>query len=616
VLPYAYVLASAIPLIGSVLVPLIAFVSEKARDVFAVVCGFVAAAFALSMVPDVIAGKTGVYWHLWIPYVNIRVGFYVDPLSVFMACIATGIGALVLLYSLGYMEGDPGLTRYYSLMLLFIGGMVGLVTAASLVQLYLFWEVVGICSFALIGFWYEKPEAARAGVKAFLTTRFGDCLLLAGILMLYSNTGTFEIPTLLKMGHNLPVGVLTTVAVLFMWGAIGKSAQVPLHVWLPDAMEGPTTVSALIHAATMVKAGIYLVARMFPMFSLSPTAMTFLAWIAAITAFMSAFCALASDDIKRVLAYSTISQLAYMLGALSIATPAGFFASNFHLMSHAVFKALLFLGAGSVIHALGTRNIDEMGGLWDKMKITGITFLIGTCAISGIPPFNGFWSKDLIVHATKEAGNYALMTIWLLTALLTTIYSFRLFFRVFTGKPTKKAEHAHEAPPVMTVPLCILAAACFVTGFLEHPFLEFFEKGGYELTVHGGVDLTALTLSLAVLALGLYISYMVFYRREPGPDYLVNRYSIIRAMQKAAFVGFGFDYLYGAIVEGFKKTCNSLFTYFELGGVEGFNRLLSRAVIGFARRVRVLQTGVLNYNIVGIILGFLVFVFLIIYYLV
>jgi len=407
-IPYAYWLSWIIPLFGSLLMPVLAKINRKLRDWTAFLLVSVSFFFAFSMLPDVYNGFSKDILVEWVPFFNISFGVLVDPLSVFMASLVSFIGTLVLLYSVGYMAEEEDLTRYYFFMLLFIGSMIGLVMADNFVQLYIFWEVVGLCSYVLIGFWYKKPEAVRAGMKAFIVTRAGDLCLLIGILVLYLNTGEFNF---LALKNQITMGLvgaslITTTILLFFGGAVGKSAQVPLFVWLPDAMEGPTTVSALIHAATMVKAGVYLVARIFTLFSSTSEYLLVVAVVGAVTAFMAATMALATFDIKRVLAYSTISQLGYMFLALGLGGSKGFFASQFHLMSHAFFKALLFLCAGAVIHNLGTRNMREMGGLRKHMPITFVTFLIGALSLSAIPPFNGFWSKDMILGTAYSHGGW------------------------------------------------------------------------------------------------------------------------------------------------------------------------------------------------------------------
>ncbi|MEM3857679.1 MAG: NADH-quinone oxidoreductase subunit L, partial [Thermoprotei archaeon] len=334
----------------------------------------------------------------------ITVGIYVDHLSLVMASVTASIATIILVYSLGYMEHEDGLPRYWTEMLLFTGSMLGFSLADSLISMYVFWELVGVCSYLLIGFWYTRPEVASAAKKAFVVTRVGDVAFLIGLIEIYIHSHTLSLPTLISNGFAASVftpTVITVVTLLIFFGAVGKSAQLPLFTWLPDAMEGPTTVSALIHSATMVAAGVYLVARLYPLFLAAPISMEVVALVGSVSAFVAGTMALTTYDLKRILAYSTMSQLGYMMAALGVgALQAGMF----QLVTHAVFKALLFLSAGSILHVLGTRDIREMGGLLRKMKITSAAFIAGALSLSGIFPFNGFFSKDLILGAAYEYG--------------------------------------------------------------------------------------------------------------------------------------------------------------------------------------------------------------------
>jgi NADH-quinone oxidoreductase subunit L len=401
---------------------------------------------------------------------SITVGARLDGLSALMMVIVSTVSLAVQVYSVGYMAGDAGFARYFSVMALFTAAMLGLVIADNLLLLYMSWELVGLCSYLLIGFWYRKPEAANAAKKAFVVTRFGDVGLLLGIILLSYAAGTFQIDQIETQVANGTLSPLfgslatfaTVVALLLFCGAVGKSAQFPLHIWLPDAMEGPTPVSALIHAATMVAAGVFLVARMFFLFEVAPTAMQVVAFIGGFTAFMAATIAVVQFDIKRVLAYSTISQLGYMMMALGLGDRV---AAMFHLGTHAYFKSLLFLTAGSVIHATHTQDLREMGGLYGKMRVTAITALIGALALAGIPPLSGFWSKDEILLTAWRSGNEVALTFGLLTAILTAFYMTRLWVMTFVGQArSAAASHAHESPLVMAVPLILLAVAAAVGG--------------------------------------------------------------------------------------------------------------------------------------------------------
>lgn len=389
---------------------------------------------------------TGIEDYVWrdfgwlnIADLSISMGFEVNNLNALMLVVVTFVSLLVNIYSRGYMADDDRISTFYGYISLFTFSMLGLVLSENLLQLYIFWELVGVCSFLLIGFWYFKPEAKAAAKKAFIVTRIGDLGLFIGILLLFwqmpGHSLSFDAISNAINQDQLSSGIVTAIAILIFVGAVGKSGQFPLHTWLPDAMEGPTPISALIHAATMVAAGVYLVARTFDLFAYSDAALTVVAYTGAFTALFAATIAIAQNDIKRVLAYSTVSQLGYMMMAMGIGTELGMAAGMFHLFTHAFFKALLFLGAGSVIHAVHKQNIQEMGGIGRKMKITMWTFACGTLALSGIVPFSGFWSKDAILSAALEEGHVTLFVIGIIGAFLTAFYMARLFFLVFTGEP-------------------------------------------------------------------------------------------------------------------------------------------------------------------------------------
>ena len=412
----------------------------------------------------------------WLP--GISFGFTVDQLSLTFALVITGVGFLINLYSIGYMKGDPGLPRYFAGLNLFIAAMLVLVLADSFVLMFLGWEGVGVCSYLLIGFWYRDRLNASAARKAFIVNRVGDVGFLLAMFMTYRTFGTLEISAVMQAAPALAYGsaTLTVIGVLYMLAAAGKSAQLPLHVWLPDAMAGPTPVSALIHAATMVTAGVYLIARAAPLFAHVPEASAVVAWVGALTALIAAFAALAQTDIKRILAYSTISQLGFMFVAVG---SGAYWVGIFHVFTHAFFKALLFLASGSVIHALkGEQDISRMGGLGRRMKITGTTALIGTLAISGVPLLAGFFSKDAILLHTLSGellldyGPVALYAILVITSILTAFYMFRWYYRVFAGE-TRLAKNdyaaVHESPANMTWPLLILAGLSIVAGWLGIP---------------------------------------------------------------------------------------------------------------------------------------------------
>ncbi|HID04747.1 MAG TPA: NADH-quinone oxidoreductase subunit L [Aigarchaeota archaeon] len=622
-LPYAGWLSWLIPTVGSLFVPLFFKLGKKIGEWYSVAVVAVAAVFSVSMIPEAWGYGRQVIKIPWIPLGGgkwIEASILIDPLSVLMASIATGIGTLIVLYSIGYMAHEEGLPRYYFFILFFIGGMTGLVMAENLLQLYIFWEIVGLCSYALIGFYYRKKEATHAGIKAFVTTRVGDVMMLLGILLLFISFGTFSYSGLAEILHegaaggSLDMGMLTLSLLLIFGGAVGKSAQFPLHVWLPDAMEGPTPVSALIHAATMVKAGVYLVARMIftvvPLEVFSPAMLSdwylTIALIGGFTAFFAATMGLVTSDIKRVIAYSTISQLALMLTALGMASETGLFGGVFHLLSHSLFKALLFLAAGAVIHAVHTNNMDEMGGLKRHMPITFWTSLVGILALSGVPPLSGFWSKDIIITASLEAGHVVAYLFIIGASILTFIYSLRWLYKVFLAPPSPHVQnhHIHEAPPVMTIPLIILAASAAVIGFGEPLIADY-------MGIHPSKPplLTYLS-SAAILLIGGGIGYIFYIGGKVNPEsvrlspvgatlhkILLNRYYID-------------DFYYKAIVGGLDKLSAVIYKFIEVKIIDGFNYTLAKVATAFVQIFRNIQTGESNINISGFIIGIAILILL------
>ena len=489
----------------------------KEKSAWVAVLASAASCFiSLKAIVQVINGTMFYQSFTWliINQIPLEFGISIDPLAAMMLFVVTFVGTLIVIYSIGYMHGDPRYPRFFAYLSLFLFSMLGLVLSSTLVQIYLFWELVGLCSYFLIGFWFEKKSAAEAGRKAFITNRIGDIGFFLGIATFFYATGTVrfsDIQPELMRAHAGSLA-LSISALLLFCGAIGKSAQFPLHVWLPDAMEGPTPVSALIHAATMVAAGIYLVARLFPLFHAFPQASEVVAVIGTITAFGTAFFALTQLDIKKVLAYSTISQLGYMMAALGVG---GMTAGAFHLMTHAFFKALLFLGAGSVIHGTGVQDMREMGGLRKSMPVTFWTFAVATVAIAGIPPLSGFWSKDEILTSAFESDHRIIFCILIVTAAMTSFYMFRLFFLTFFGK-TRGHSHPHESPLVMTIPLSILAVGSAVIGlpgspWMHHWFQNFLSAHPEELHMNSFV----MTISIATSVIGLATAF-VFYIVNPA----------------------------------------------------------------------------------------------------
>jgi len=502
--------------------------------------------------------------YVWIeaPPFRADVAFRLDALSAVMTLIVTGVGFLIHVYSVGYMEHDESVPRFFAYLNLFMFSMLLLVLADNLVVLFVGWEGVGLCSYLLIGFWYEKEENAAAGKKAFIVNRIGDVGMVLGLLLLAWTTADGSVMGL-DFAHieahaaALTGGTATAIALLLLLGAAGKSAQLPLYVWLPDAMAGPTPVSALIHAATMVTAGIYMIARLHVVFEASPFALMVVTLVGAATALFAATIALVQTDIKKVLAYSTVSQLGFMVLALGVGA---FATAIFHVMTHAFFKGLLFLGAGSVIHGMGgEQDVQKMGGLRTKMPVTFWTFLIGTLAIAGAPGFAGFFSKDEILWHTWATGHQALWAVGALTAALTAFYMFRLLFLTFFGElraDPEVAHHVHESPPVMTMPLVILAVLSIVGGWIGLPEHWLWNNalgkflapatGHPHLLVHDAtLELVLMVVATLLAFAGAAVAY-VFYVRLPGlPHVLAWRFAVL---YRLLYDKYRVDELYDALV--------------------------------------------------------------------
>ncbi|MGE5507953.1 MAG: NADH-quinone oxidoreductase subunit L [Chitinophagales bacterium] len=530
-------------------------------------------------------------------------GLLVDRLAAVMLVVVATVSLLVQVYSTGYMAGDKGYGRYFSYLALFTAAMFGLVLANNLLQMYVFYELVGLASFLLIGFWYEQPGPVAASRKAFVTTRIGDFGLLLGLLLLFWHTGTLDWTGLKAAAPSLAPGILHLGALLVFSGAAGKSAQFPLHVWLPDAMAGPTPVSALIHAATMVAAGVYLVGRIYPVLAAAPAGafpLAVIAGIGAFTSLLAATVAVAQDDLKRVLAYSTISQLGLMMLGLG---SRGYEAGLFHLVTHAFFKALLFLGAGSVIFRFHhEQDIWRMGGLGRKMPVTAVTFAIGTLALAGVPPLAGFWSKDAVLGAAFAQGAHSsfylvLFFVGLLASFLTAFYMARLFFLVFTGKRNEKeeaqgrhdwphghdAEHEHhgevtESPAVMWLPLVILAIPATLLGYLGHRALG--EGEALNLTVAGASTLVAL--------LGLFLGWLLYGRRRPTTDPLAVWLGGFHPFLKA---GYRIDDLYTWLGDIFVRGLAAILRWFDRTIVDGAVDAVGAMLIWLGGWLRRLQSG-------------------------
>lgn len=715
-----------IPITGALLVPMLAKVHPKMGAYGAVAICLLAALVAATLLPGAIAGQQVLSQVEWIPQFAVKAGVLADPLSVFMANVVAWLSLLIAIYSLGYMQGERGVTRYFALFSLFVGGMLLLVLSDNLLQMFVGWEIVGVCSYSLIGFWHRDDEQhwvgsppdayppTHAGMKAFLFTKVGDVGMLVAIFIIYCFSGTFSFVELGQdtawMEHLAQARLLVPAALFLFAGPVGKSAQFPLHEWLPEAMAGPTPASALIHAATMVKAGVYLVARMAPILlsSHEPGVVTFfavVAWVGGFTAFMAATQAVVQRELKKVLAYSTISQLGYMFLALGVAglaedLTAGYVAAVSHLLSHAVFKACVFLTAGSVIHASHTRFMDGMGGLRRAMPITFASMLIAALSLSGVPPLSGFWSKDAILHACLEAEQYALFALAALTAGLTFFYSLRMIALTFLGP--RHAQHdsahpheVHEAPTIMWVPAAILAAATALLGlanpFLEDRFRAYFEPvyglAGHGIPHHEGGAQIAVVTSLAMLFLGAFAAWYVYIGRRVSLTQLRRRYrwldsirtflwnrwyvnalyyrlwrrllavsriayarlerggmdrlqtqlagtvasaslsaadrfeaGVFDRLQSSLAAGVGetsrlsygrvelgvFDQAQDKAASGLTRMSRRVFKRLEMGIIDRLQRLLGRAVVDAGQTYRKTQTGILSFNMLYVLLGFLI----------
>ncbi|SDZ42178.1 NADH-quinone oxidoreductase subunit L [Bacillus sp. 166amftsu] len=532
--------------------------------------------------------------------VDLSFGFEINALNALMLFIVTLVSFLVHVYSKGYMHDNERLPIFYAYLGLFTFAMLGLVISTNLLQLYIFWELVGLGSFLLIGFYFFKEEAKLAAKKAFIMTRIGDVGLFIGMILLFWQAGSFEYDAIfkaMKMGDVSPT-MITLTAILIFIGAMGKSGQFPLHTWLPDAMEGPTPVSALIHAATMVAAGVYLVATMFPLFSASPVAMQTVAVVGAFTAIFAASIGLVQTDIKRVLAYSTVSQLGYMMLALG---SAGYVAGVFHLTTHAFFKALLFLAAGSVIHAVHTQNINEMGGLQKKMKVTGLLFLIGTLAISGVPLLSGFFSKDEILVATWVHGNYVLFVLAVLAAFLTAFYMFRLYFLVFTGEAKK--EDVRESPRVMTFPMIVLGVLAVLAGYINTPWFGTFlgdwltKDIPFQVEQSHGPVWIMIVATLVSLA-GILLAYLIYGKRSTSRDWAGGKETVLYSLLKEKYY---VDEIYNVTVLPLVKGIAYVLRLCEVYIVEGIAQLIGRIVKGTSNVGSKLQNG--NVQVYGTVMA-------------
>ena len=563
-------------------------------------------------------------WLRFTEHLHINLGILLDPISVMMLVVISTVSLMVHIYSLGYMKGEKGFERYYAFLSLFTFSMLGLVLATNIFQMYIFWELVGVSSYLLIGFYYTKPEAVAASKKAFIVTRFADLFFLIGILFLSFYTKTFDFGILTSGDASvfasttgvsfMGVSVMSWAMALIFIGGAGKSAMFPLHIWLPDAMEGPTPVSALIHAATMVVAGVYLVARLFPVYVLyTPDVLHGIAYVGAFTSLFAAVIACVQTDIKRVLAFSTISQIGFMMVALGVSKMGGeeglgYMAGMFHLFTHAMFKALLFLGAGSIIHAVHSNEMSKMGGLRKYMPFTHWTFLIACLAIAGIPPFSGFFSKDEILTAVFNFNPYfgALMTF---TAGLTAFYMFRLYYNIFWGKEHKHDHTPHESPFAMLFPLIFLAAVTVFAGWAI-PFGNFVSSDG--VAFHSELDMTTATISVVVALLSIALATVFYMKDSKTPAKLASTFS---GLHKAASHRFYVDEVYMFITK--KVIFNNIST-----PIAWFDRhVIDATMDGFAnvtqwtsRRIKGFQSGEVQHYAFVILLGAIMIAALVIFF--
>lgn len=561
---------------------------------------------------------------LWLQFTDsliIHIGILLDPLSVMMLVVITTVSLMVHIYSLGYMKGEKGFARYYAFLSLFTFSMLGLVLATNIFQMYIFWELVGVSSYLLIGFYYERPSAVAAAKKAFIVTRFADLGFLLGILLLSFYTNTFDFKALTDLNGLaitqpitavfMGLSVTTWAMLLIFMGGAGKSAMFPFHIWLPDAMEGPTPVSALIHAATMVVAGVYLVARLFPLYSYTaPDSLEVIAYIGSFTSLFAAVIACTQLDIKRVLAFSTLSQIGYMMVALGVsgygAEGLGYMASLFHLFTHAFFKALLFLGAGSVIHAVHSNLMTDMGGLKKYMPITHVTFLIACLTIAGIPPLSGFFSKDEILVAAFEHNKIIFAVQWLVAGI-TAFYMFRLYFNIFLNHTPDYHHAPHESPATMTIPLILLAVASVFAGFV--PFHDLVTSDGNPL--HTEFHWMIAIPSILIAVVGISVAYVLYAKKNSKPESIATS---LKGLYTMAYHKFYIDEIYLFITH--KVIFNFIsrpVAWFDRHIVDGTMNLIGNTTVYFSGAIKKMQSGHVQWYIWYFTSGVLLLVFLVMY---
>ena len=615
-------------LLGHKMKPVVAGAISTAAILLVLVISY-ATAYAYFFSDGLVEGKYVMlvpFLHEWLRFtetLSIDMGILLDPISVMMMVVVSTVSAMVHIYSFGYMKGEKGFQRYFAFLSLFSFSMMGLVLAVNLFQMYIFWELVGVSSFLLIGFYYQKPAAVAASKKAFIVTRFADLGFLLGILLLSYFTRTFDFPTLMDPNGTaissmaglsfMGISTLTWALVLIFMGGAGKSAMFPLHIWLPDAMEGPTPVSALIHAATMVVAGVYLVARLFGLYEMgAPDALAVVAFIGAFTSLFAAVIAVTQTDIKRVLAFSTMSQIGYMMLALGVSgyggeAGLGFTASMFHLFTHAMFKALLFLGAGAVIHAVHSNEMGDMGGLRKYLPVTHITFLVAALAISGIPPFAGFFSKDEILAAAWAHNQLYFWTEWFVAGL-TAFYMFRLYFTVFWGENRNYEHKPHEAPFSMLFALVFLGIASAVVGFI--PFSQFVTTDG--VPFHSEMHLNIAIPSIAVGVVGIAIAAWMYLKPGTVADKMATA---MPGLYKLSLRKFYIDEIYLWVTHNiiFKGIAAPI-AWFDRHVVDGSMNGIAWVTARVSEKTKKMQSGQLQQYGYAMVLGAVAFVLLLLYW--
>lgn len=606
------------------LFPLIAFlillaIGRQLREsgaVISIIAALASFIMAAILFIERIGGKIEDYtWNgfEWLSFgtISLRMGFEVTNLNALMLLVVTLVSLLVNIYSKGYMRDDERKNVFFSYISLFTFAMLSLVIVENLIGFYIFWELVGVCSFLLIGFWYFKPSAKAAAKKAFIMTRVGDVAFFIAILLLFwkmpGHAMDFTSIHNALLANEIPSGTITLIAILIFIGAVGKSGQFPLHSWLPDAMEGPTPISALIHAATMVAAGVFLVARTFEIFLQSPSALLVVAYVGGFTAIFAATIAIAQNDFKRILAYSTISQLGYMMFALGLGTWMSYSAGIFHLFTHAFFKALLFLAAGSVILMINEENILKMGGVGKKMKLTMWTFGIGALALAGIFPLSGFWSKDAILTAAYTEQQ-PLFWIGLITAFLTAFYMARLFFLVFTGEQ-RSSFTAKESPAVMTIPMVVLTVLAVIAGFVLTPSSPWLAEWLTDRAMDEGGNWFVILSSTIVPLLAIGLGWLIYVRKSISADSLAERFAFVHRVLHNRFY---IDEAYHWLIVKPLKGLGALLALIDYYIIDGAVRLTAVSMLAIGRTSTRMQNGqVQTYGLITL-LGFLLFVIVIV----